>query len=73
MRNLTRAMTPFVHVCVCVRVCVCVVWTGSYEPVLYMLTLMPACCAILNLVLLQKPPLPPEVVAEQTKESMYSA
>jgi len=54
-------------------VCVCVVWTGSYEPVLYMLTLMPACCAILNLVLLQKPPLPPEVVAEQTKESMYSA
>lgn len=47
---------------------------GSYKPVLYTLTVMPACCAILNLLMLRKPPLPQEVLKQATKESsIYSA
>ena len=47
---------------------------GSYKPVLYTLTVMPACCAVLNLVLLRKPPLPSDVLNQANKESsIYSA
>ena len=45
---------------------------GSYAPVLYLLTFMPGCCAVMNLLFLKKPPLPAEVLKEH-ESSIYGA